>query len=562
MKPVEVENNELGKYSVAPYNFISFPKCSVVRYNSIEELPSHDSLKKTINNENAKDLLTGFIEYELVAKTPIIVSKGIEEDKISHCNNANFFKNSNRKDAIPGSSIRGMVKTNSQILSYSSVVDDISNDRFLYRDIASGNSLNKVYINEIEDVKTGCICYENKKYYIYPSKDIGGNTYFKIDELYLRTIANDELKINYMYNYKIVKKENGKKEVKRNKKDFLNENFLPYQIGISFKLDKDSKIIEIGKPQFYEHNGYLICTNYIRGKNSHFIIPKENDKASKICISEDSIEVYKKDLIRTKKVDKNGIVKGSKNKFYTLPSKEGEKKPVFFTKKDINTNGDIKEFIHFGFGPYFRIFYRNSIHDAISEEYKEHKGISYSDSIFGFSEGDEYSYKSRVSSEDALIVENKGVESEDKESIMEIILSEPKPTSFNLYLKQELNNDKKSLNIYDSQANESENFELRGIKQYWLRDHIIKPTIDKKNQNVMIKIHPLKKGTKFGGKIHFTNLHYDELGLILWALKLEDDSYQNIGLAKPYGFGRVKVENVKLKLEDIDEKYASFTFDY
>ena len=54
----------------------------------------------------------------------------------------------------------------------------------------------------------------------------------------------------------------------------------------------------------------------------------------------------------------------------------------------------------------------------------------------------------------------------------------------------------------------------------------------------------------------------DELGLLLWSLKLEDNCFQTIGMAKPYGFGRVKVENIKLQVENLKKKYSEFCFNY
>ena len=43
--------------------------------------------------------------------------------------------------------------------------------------------------------------------------------------------------------------------------------------------------------------------------------------------------------------------------------------------------------------------------------------------------------------------------------------------------------------------------------------------------------------------------------------KLEDNCFQTIGMAKPFGFGRVKVENIKLQVE-FEEKYSEFCFNY
>lgn len=73
------------KYSVAPYNFVSFPEKSGAAYKSMEELPCH--------NVYSNELLNGVITYEIEAKSPVIVSKG--NDKNS--NNRNDFCKSGRQ---------------------------------------------------------------------------------------------------------------------------------------------------------------------------------------------------------------------------------------------------------------------------------------------------------------------------------------------------------------------------------------------------------------------------------------------------------------------------------
>ncbi|MFC0215971.1 hypothetical protein ACFFK0_26585 [Paenibacillus chartarius] len=65
----------------------------------------------------------------------------------------------------------------------------------------------------------------------------------------------------------------------------------------------------------------------------------------------------------------------------------------------------------------------------------------------------------------------------------------------------------------------------------------------------------------FHGKIHFTNLYEDELGLLLWALMQEDHCYHQIGMGKPYGYGRVRVDAVKVEVYKLDQWYDTFDFE-
>ena len=48
-------------------------------------------------------------------------------------------------------------------------------------------------------------------------------------------------------------------------------------------------------------------------------------------------------------------------------------------------------------------------------------------------------------------------------------------------------------------------------------------------------------GTEFRGVVRYRNLSEEELGLLLWCLRLEDGCYQTVGMGKPHGYGRVKL---------------------
>lgn len=574
MKPIKIDNKPLGKYSISPYNFISLPETTIARYKDIKDLPSHDSFK----NDEGKKLLKGSIEYTLEAKTPIIVSKGSDEG-----NNAKFFKNTSGEYAIPGNTIRGMIRTNSQILSYSNVADEIEDSRYLYRDIAGNNVASKSYSNFMnidqnkriaKNIKVGYIYKTKKDYKIKPSKELTkGIPYYRVDELKLREryLDKDFKDMNFLFEKgileekilrefneqnKIIGKAKNKyseecrvanKKITKILKEFQNKQYMPYYSEISFNLVKN-KVSKVGKKDKYKYNGYILSGGDVLYKRSHYIIPGPEDNSGDIKIDEKWVREYINDGKRTNKIQiVKGKIKPKKGKSYFMLPKAGEIKPVFYIK--------LGEDMHFGFTPNLRIMYGKSVLDGLPENYNNVDGVSCTDSIFGFSNmgNNNTSYKSRVSFQDAVVDGNAII---DSDSIIDILLAEPKPTSYNLYLDQKLSANKKNLDIYEN------DFKIRGIKQYWLKEYIEDPKPNTDNRNMISKIYPLKEGTKFKGKIHFENLEKDELGLLLWSLRLEENCYQNIGLAKPYGFGRVKVKDINLKLEDLDKKYSSFTFDY
>lgn len=577
MKPIKIEPKNIKKHSVAPYNFVALQKPVVVKYNGPQELPPHNNFR----GRNKEELLGGYIKYILKSETPILVSRGLRHEGGEN-RKAKFFINSDGQYAIPGNTIRGMVRANAQILSFSDIVGKkdekgrhinsyIEDSRFLYRDLTSGTSLNKKYKDMLaidskgiaRNVKVGYITKKGDGFFIQPAMELKeGVPYFRIAENNLKKkIGGKNIKgINFLADGE----KNGEKDSEKDGK-----KYEPYQVKISFKLDGKGAIIGIGEVGEYNCEGYILSGGFITGKRSHYIVPAEkiqlsDEKMGKIEITEDCIRIYKNDMLATKKAYiEDGKFKVYKEyKFYALPE-NNEKKPIFYIKIDEKTEEKANEKpdrLYFGFIPFLRLGYSKTVLDGVADGCKGQEGISYTDAIFGFAnklyknnENDSnISYKSRVSFEDAEVI-GKGVV--DEESVIDIILAEPKPTSYNLYLNQ--NKDKKELNIYEG------DFNIRGIKQYWLKNYVEKPELKVgEAENMRIRIHPLKENTEFQGKIYFNNLDEEELGLLIWALKLEDNCYQNIGLAKPYGFGRVKVKDIKLNIEDLNKKYNSFSFCY
>lgn len=552
-----MKGKELKDHAVAPYNFISLPKKPIVAYNSMEELPKHNELRD--------DLLNGYVEFEIETKTPIIVARASKNSE------KNFFENPEGKKAIPGNTIRGLVRTNAAILSKSNISDEIEDQRFFFRSFdISGTATdykkrlqiksikeNGINYSVAETVKAGFIYKRGKDdYVIVPSKSINGEQYFRISEQYLRLMAKN-VKPNYMYNYRIkelIEQKNKYKNPKEKKfflKNINNRDFKPYSREISFNVKEKRTVNKIDKRGILSNEGYLISSNFIGGKLAHYIIAEPNFNSLEFLELKNEkfkhIEFYEDDLIRSKKVKDN-----NEENFFTLPKKIGKEngKAIFY--------GEFKGNIYFGFTPYFRIPYDKSIKDGIAEEYKNSKGFSYIDGLFGFSNkgSKKLSYKSRLSFQDCIYeegtIKNHKLNSEE---YYDIVLGEPKASCFSNYLKQDEGVDPKNLNSYN--GNE---FEIKGIKNYWQKDYL--DPIDSINKNMSRRIYPLKVGSIFKGKINFKNLRKDELGLILWALKVNEMATENIGLGKPYGFGRINISNINLQLEDLNKKYSSLSIDF
>ena len=148
----------------------------------------------------------------------------------------------------------------------------------------------------------------------------------------------------------------------------------------------------------------------------------------------------------------------------------------------------------------------------------------------------ERSYRSRVSFGDLELC---GEAVSDKE--VSPPLMEPKPSFCAGYL-------------LDGKDYTDDDFQLRGYKQYWLKDSLSLALRAKANVKSILR--PLESGSRFSGVVRFRNLAEDELGLLLWSIRLDDGCFQNIGKGKPYGYGRIAVSIDRLVEYDFASRYT------
>ena len=492
------KNNYDNAYIGAPYNFVPFQKKIY-------------SVKDGIVDHNSRDdgLLSGEIMVKVETQSPTLISDGKDR----------FYRDAYNRMAIPGSSFRGLIRSNVQILGASDVSDDIEDYSLMYRDVAN-NGLNKKRYDNIlglktisvngktktilENVKAGYILKKGKDYYIRPPKeDITGVT------------GN--------LNYYVV----------RNRKLVADSLNIDWTIGcftkeVSYRA-KGKNVIEIDQKEKYESKGWLMNSGYMRDKKSFYLIPEENlSEIEDRRITPEDIDSYKIDY-----ENKKNTLRGNAS-YYALPQGESIK-PVFY----IESEGRM----YFGFTPYLRLFYDHSVKEGITTRFED-GAVDYAKTMFGFSTK-ESSYKSRVSFSDLVVQSDDITEQEYK-----FVLGSPKPTAYMNYLRQA--GEKGS--TYNT-----DNFELRGSKQYWLynkEDGIKVNTNASENEKILSTLHAVPEQTVFCGKVRFHNLKKEELGLLLWAIRLESNSWMNIGKGKPYGMGSIKVEVSKVRIFDANKAYS------
>ena len=206
--------NAERKYVGAPYNFVPFTK----------KLYTYKDRTPAAHNSVEENLISGEIDYEMTAQTSVFIDDGTKEH--------HFYKNRDGKYSIPGSSVRGLIRNNVQILGFSGFDDDIDDYALMYRNVAGGaerkryatilgNRLlpvgNGKSISILKEVQAGYIAKTETGYRIYKTcvdsikKEYGKMNYYiiperKMGEEYLKFLSCGE-KGKYPYDFFVL---NGK----------------------------------------------------------------------------------------------------------------------------------------------------------------------------------------------------------------------------------------------------------------------------------------------------------------------------------------------------------------
>ena len=214
--------------------------------------------------------------------------------------------------------------------------------------------------------------------------------------------------------------------------------------------------------------------------------------------------------------------------------------PIFFLPVEIEGGG--KTIGPMGLSQMFRLAYKHSIGDLVPESVREASTQGHfdlTDLMFGdaFQRGDDPFCRGRVQfGLGRPVGEAKPGEKEN------LILSTPRPSFYPAYVQQDKNG-KPAKTYSDDDAR------LAGWKRYpaadKLREHPGVLENDKMNQhgNMDSPIRALPEGTRFRFKVRFHNLKPEELGALQWTLTLggNDKLRHRLGMGKPYGYGEVSI---------------------
>lgn len=393
---------------------------------------------------------------------------------------------------VPGSSIKGMIRGVLEIISLGNARNGIANNRYSMRDLYSpdyelkGNGANQ---------KGGFLLKLQGKYYIMPCLSSEQMTY--------KAIAKEEEDSNLEDTLKKAKSVADKYKLIQDRVVYYGDK--PYMWFFSGAMQNKKHEYLLGIPEINEGNWHAISSTV--WEDFIFIHEKENENKS--------WAYWKKKLINHKSVDE-------------IADKEYEGiVPCFFR---LNADNTIKDL---GFSYLYRQPYGKRLHDFLPEAHAE-SAIDLAQAIFGYVSKDD-ALKGRVHFSNCFI---DGVEPMRKQTF---ILGSPKPSFYPFYIQQKAG--EKKQNTYFSDA------PLAGNKRYLIHERA--QVGNTPPSKVTTSFYPLPSGTRFSCEITFHNLHDYEVGALLAALEFcgEQGCYHSLGFAKPYGYGKIKVENCMVDID-------------
>lgn len=537
MNPKHTNPKREDRTAYAPYNFIPLPE-AVVPAESPS--PSHDTYYS--------DRFTGYIECTLETKSPVYTRAALDPDffrrwaddiqrmmqnpearetyaQIFHLDDA-------QRPVIPGSSLRGMIRSLVEIVGYGRV-KWVTDRRLFFRTVdntAVGQHYRSRMMNKVEG---GILRFDPRAYRYY------------IEKWPIVRISRTLLPKN-LYGGK-------------------PPNLIPrweYQYKrIWVKLSSNNKYVQ--QYSFVPTEGYrqgiLVITGNVPKKRKEFVFLEPQEEPEKIALDETLIwrfhdddqitrwqrKAFPKHRPRENSRDRDGMLR--KDRYL---AREGD--PVFFLRED----GKVT---FFGRAHFFRLPYISSPSDLIPKALKE-GSRDLAEAIFGFVEGDKKGFAGRVFITDAVAEAGQDNVWLFDSLTTPHILSSPKPTSFQHYLVQDkqLGHDpdiKDTLAHYDTPSGETT---IRGYKFYWHKGEaptfVEKQAVDWQGDTQHTQIKPVRPGVRFRFRVYFENLSQVELGVLLWVLDLPAGHYHKIGMGKPLGLGSVEIRP-RLILTDRQARY-------
>ena len=528
----------MPEYIPSPYNFV--PLSDKVFF------PDEWS-KQASMDIPFKDGISGTLTLRVTAKTPIYIRNGGVE---SNADYQEFFSvYPGGPYAIPGSSIKGMLRAVVEIASFGKIAGSekesrVDNRRYSIRDLTPG--AREVYgeylTQEVNSRGEEIVGGRASNKYWKPRAQAGwlsqeSDDSWNLTKCRYSRVGHEELKKEYRWNssHEKIDKLSGPDKyalwpggVQNTAIHFTPGPEMPHgkffysMAGDVGSGNTEGRIVFTGQPS--------------PKKTKEFIFHGEQYPSVNVDdLRDDFVDVH----THEKKVLGNW-------EFWRNILNDGGRVPVFFLEDDDGKPTSM------GLAMMYRFPYKHKIHDAIKSVSGKHcdsRQMDLGEVMFGRVD-DTSALRGRINAETFIC--NGAVQPLDT---VETVLNSPKPSFYPNYLEQNNPNEFMTL-MGDKDDNHPK---IRGWKRYLVAPDALSVPGNRQcsgevGEGVGTKFKPLPAGTVFEGCLHLHNMRPQEIGALIWAITWGGRPYlrHSIGMAKPYGYGAVTVEIVYRNLSWCD----------
>lgn len=557
--------------AVAPYNFVPLPNQTVVA--------------DTPPAQNGDLGFSGYITCQLKTLTPIYTRAAMSADQYRQWAGqiremmadealrreyAQFFHvDDKNRPVIPGSSLRGMIRSLMEIICFARF-QSVTEKQLFFRTMDNSSVGDHYRSRMMNNVEAGVLRKNGDRYFIEKWEHVRIHRSKLYGGLYQGTGPM--------------------------KTPSWSGALHQYQ-QVWVRLTRSGYLVDDIKeqPTAGYREGILVITGDIPRKEKEHILLKPVSILQEIEVHEDLIEQFQDDdqvtLWQQKAFPVDQPTSGGRERKGLLRKSsllETEGDPVFFLRED----GKLS---FFGRAAMFRLPYTNAPADHVPELVRrvanstDTEIVDLVEAIFGYvaEEDRAHGAAGRVFFGDAHCTSAKDIWLKPNEEVTTpSILSSPKPTSFQHYLVQDKTRhpagspgeahdpDIKDALAHYGTPTPTETV-VRGHKLYWHKEgtdsvtaesiQTQNPPSDWRNDTQHTQIRPVNAGVDFKFSIQFENLRNYELGALLWALQLPMDSNGNscrhkLGMGKPLGLGSVALE-VDVTITQRGQRYKQLFVD-
>jgi CRISPR-associated protein (TIGR03986 family) len=579
--PLQTNPTDDQRKSRAPYNFVPLPERVVRAVDSAEELPRHDRF----STEGYPH--SGWFEVEFKTETPLYIraplraalfANPVENGSYTQLtkNTPDFFHrgedpagNAPRRPVIPGSSLRGMLRSLVEIIGYGKMTQVLDRP-LVYRAVGDTTSLGGRYRTQTlgpnknrlpalhfdypsSDLRGGFLCKHNGDWAIRPGRCDAATHHESFVHVEIHTITANcrGQETCNVFVMPAPRRPTGRSNPNLTLDLALTDGIVGRTPGMAAPAGMLPAVLVQSARIAAKH---MQCAIFEPDPASLAVpIPIPSDKWDNYV---DDRDLHRGDGRGARRLEREGDAL-----FYLV---DGSGKLVFF-------------------GPtmMFRLPYRNSPLDLIPKPLRRPLDIDLADAVFGYirrkddfkpnnppSQGDPaWAYAGRVSVSDAHLAPDQSLNDLFLQELTPAILSTPKPTTFQHYLVQP-EQQKEALSHFDSPTEDAEgnlrgvHTVLRGTKLYWHRGQRTRNQLHQQdvqpNSTQHTRMRPISAGKRFIFRVRFDNLSDVELGALCWALHPhghESRQYRHhLGMGKPLGMGSIQL-TARLTLTDRRARY-------